>query len=108
MDCENCDWSNNRSSIVWKYPCGSQNDCPKKKYNKNYITEYQPLYYLGLGYGFKTYCFKIYEKDGERWVHTNCGTHRRESDVLANTKDLFISKEEINKRLAKSWMAKML
>lgn len=108
MDCENCDWSNNYSSVAWKYPCGSQNDCPKEKYDINHIVKYQPLYYLGLGYGYKTYCFKIYEKDGERWVYTNCGVHRKELDVLANKKDLFTSKEAINKILVNSWMAKLL
>lgn len=108
MNCEDCEWNNRYSSIVWKYPCGSMEDCPKNKFDENFITEFQPLYYLGLGWGTKTYCFKIYIKDGECWVHTNCGVHRKESEVLANTGELFTSKEAINKRLANSWMAKTL
>lgn len=108
MDCNNCDWSNNYSSVVWKYPCGSQDSCPKENYDEACIVKYQPLYELGFGWGMKTHCYEIYEKDGERWIHTNTGMHRKESDVLANSTDLFTSKEEINKRLAGSWMAKRL
>ena len=108
MNCQDCDWSNGYSNIIWKYPCGSKEDCPKENYNENNIVKYQPLYYLGLGYGFKTFCYEIYEKNGERWVHTNCGVHRKESDVLANNNDLFTSKEAINKKLRGSWLAKTL
>ena len=108
MNCDTCDWNNNHSTKVWKYPCGSMDVCPIDNFSEDYIVEYQRLYYLGIGYGLKTYCFEIYEKDGERWIHTNNGVHRKESDVLSNSCDLFTSKEEINKRLANSWMAKMM
>ena len=68
----------------------------------------QTLYYLGLGWGMKTHCSKVYEKDGVRYVVSNNNAHRKEADVLANTCDLFTSKEEINKRLSQSWMADLL
>ena len=108
MNCENCDWNNKRSSVIWKYPCGSDNDCPKVNFNENCIVKYQRLYYLGLGWGIATYCFEVYEKDGERWVMTNDRIHRKESEILENTGDLFTSKDAINQRLAKSYRAKLL
>ena len=106
MNCENCSWS--RDICDSTLPCGSKENCPKEDADENHIVKYQPLYYLGLGFGFKTYCFNIYEKNGERWVHSNCGVHRKESEVLANKGVLFISKDAINKHLANSWMAKLL
>jgi len=68
----------------------------------------QVLYYHGLGYGFKTYCFKIVLKEGVRFVHANDGTIRKEEDVINNTCNLYSSKEEINKKLAGSWKSKMM
>jgi len=68
----------------------------------------QELYYQGLGYGHKETCWKIDIINNERYVHTSEGVVRKESDVINNTCDLFSSKEEINKKLAKSWMAKLV
>ena len=68
----------------------------------------QILYYLGVGWGMKTHCYRVYEQDGVRYVHTDYGVHRKETDVLANTCDLFSSREEINKRLAQGFMTDLL
>lgn len=106
MDCNNCDWKRYDWDI--SLPCGSNEKCPKENSDESHIVKYQPLYYLGLGYGFETFCYKIYKKDNERYIQTNCGVHRKESDVLQNKCDLFTTKEAINKRLAGSWKAKLL
>jgi hypothetical protein len=68
----------------------------------------QELYYQGLGYGIKDKCWKIDIINGERYVHTNTGIIRKEIDVINNTCDLFSSKEEINKRLTRSYMSKFI
>ena len=75
---------------------------------ENSIKIGQELYYQGLGWGLKTYCYKIVEEDGIRYVHANDGTIRKEINVINNSCDLFSSKEEINKKLAGSWMAKLI
>jgi len=66
------------------------------------------LYYLGLGYGFTTYVFEIIEENGKKIVHSNNGVKRDYEKVVNNTCDLFVSKEEINKRLAQSWRANLI
>jgi len=67
------------------------------------------LYYLGIGWGSETQVFNIVEgENGKKIVHANNGVKRDYEKVITNTCDLFTSKEEINKHLAKSWMAKLI
>ena len=106
-NCEDCDWSR-YSCNLFKYPCGSETDCPKENSNESQIVKYQSLYYLGLGWGIKTFCWRVYEKDNERWIVTNCNTHRKESEVISNSCDLFTSKENINSKLATMYMSKLI
>ena len=106
MNCENCDWK--RYNWCLSLPCGCKDYCPKERVDDKHIEKYHSLYFLGLGYGLETYCYDIYIKDGIRYIQTNNGTHRKESDILLNSKDLFTTKEAINKKLACSYMAKLL
>ena len=66
------------------------------------------LYYQGIGWGSETFVFQIIEENGIKIVHANNGVKRDYEKVVNNTCDLYTSKEEINNKLSKSWMATII
>lgn len=64
-----------------------------------------PLYYVGGGYVFKTYAFRIFVEDGIEQVEANNGVIRNVADVTNNVGNLLLSKEIANSKVVGSWMA---
>ena len=68
----------------------------------------QEVYYRGLNWGHEETIWKRETKDGEVFVTTTQGVKRKEKDVLSNSCDLYVSKDEINKSLAGVWMGRAI
>ena len=68
----------------------------------------QELYYRGLNWGSKTYCYDKEIVDGKIIVKSNNGVNREEQEVLLNKCDLYTSKKEINKTLIDVYMGQLI
>lgn len=73
-----------------------------------YIKIKQELYYKGLNWGSKTYCYDKEIVDGKVIIKSNNGVNREEQEVLLNKCDLYTSKEEINKTLIDVYMGQLI
>lgn len=74
----------------------------------DYIKMKQELYYRGLNWGSKTYCYDKEIVDGKVIVKSNNGVNREEQEVLLNKCDLYTNKEDINKTLVDVYMGQLI
>lgn len=79
-----------------------------KQDSNNYIRIGQELYYRGLNWGSKCYCYHKEIIDNKVYVLTNNGVKRLEEEVLSNSCDLYTNKEMINKTLVGIYMGEFV
>lgn len=79
-----------------------------KQSNNNYIKIKQELYYRGLNWATRTYCYNKEILDGNVIVKCGNGVNRKEEDILNNKCDVYINKEDVNKTLIGVYMSEFI